>query len=115
MNPDEIRLTLLSLSYERYVSRAHTIFESYWNIFFGILVGTLGLVIALIEIEVLEFNRPIFILIIIVLALVNTIVGIIAYYTWNESKLQRNMITEKIKALATTQSNQSQPPISFDF
>ena len=112
MNQDETQLQLLSLSYSRYVSRSHTIFESFWNIFFGIMIGTLGLVIALIEIDVLDFNRLNFFLIIIILASINTIVGVVAYYNWNDSTIQRNRITEKIKALETTQPNQPQPPIN---
>ena len=57
MNKDEIEMQLLSLSYERYVSRAHTIFSAFCDIFFGIIVGGLGTVLAFIQAKVFEFQR----------------------------------------------------------
>lgn len=36
---DQIKLTVLTLRYERCVSKAHTIFSSFWDVFFGVIVG----------------------------------------------------------------------------
>lgn len=101
MNPQEVELHLLSLKYERQISRAHTIFSSFWDIFFGIIVGTLGIFLALIEINAFEFNRLSFILTITILGFIIQTIGVIAYYNWNESKVERKKIEEKISALAT--------------
>ncbi len=41
MNKDDVRLNLLFLEYERQVSRAHTIFSTFFDIALGILFGIL--------------------------------------------------------------------------
>ena len=76
MNQDEVELAVLTLSYERYVSRSHTIFATFFDILFGLVVGTLGIVLALIEVNVIEFNRLIFFVTIILLLWIMTIIGI---------------------------------------
>ena len=111
MNPEEIQLTLLSLSYERYVSRAHTIFSTFWDIFFGIMVGFLGLILSFLQIKIIEFQKYTISIIIIILLSTNGLVGLVAFYPWFESRVQRKEIVEKIKELQTTQPNQPQPPI----
>lgn len=101
MDPKEAELTLLSLQYERQISRAHTIFSSFWDIFFGVMVGFLGLVLSLKQIEFLEFNRLTFIIILIVLGCIVGLVGIVAFYFWYESKVEREILDIKIRALPT--------------
>ena len=97
MNPQEVELELQSLKYQREISRSHTIFSSFWSIFFGVIVGTLGLFLGLIQVKAFEFNRLSFILTIIILSFVIQVIGVIAYYHWNESKIERNNIEERIK------------------
>lgn len=102
MKQEDIDLQLLSLEYERYVSRAHTIFESFWNIAFSIIVGGLGIVLGLYQINVLKFNKYIFIIIIIINLFLISIVGFVAHYFWFDSRIKRQNIVEKINQLRTT-------------
>ena len=101
MNKQQIQLELLSLGYNRQVSRAHTIFSSFWDIFFGISVGFLGLVLAMKEVELLELNIPIFILLISLVFIVIGLVAIIAFIFWFISRAERKVIIYQIKLLAT--------------
>ena len=101
MNKQQIQLELLSLGYNRQVSRAHTIFSSFWDIFFGISVGFLGLVLATEEVGLLEFNTPIFILLIVLIFIIVGLVGIIAFIFWFISRAERKVIVKQIKLLAT--------------
>ena len=102
----QIELTLLTLAYERQVSRSHTIFACFWDIFFGIIVGSISIVLGLIEVGVMEFHRLNFIIIIIIVLSITGIVGIVASYKWYESKMERNKIEKSIKNILTTQLNQ---------
>lgn len=107
MKEKEIRLQLLSLQYERNTSKAHTIFSSFWDIFFGIIVGGLSLSLGFIETKVFEFHRLSFILIVISLLFIIGITGMIAFYFWYESRLQREKIEKEILSLIASQSNKS--------
>ena len=101
MNKQQIQLELLSLGYNRQVSKAHTIFSSFWDIFFGISVGFLGLVLATKEVGLLELNVPIFILLIVLIFIIVGLVGIIAFIFWFISRAERKVIVNQIKLLAT--------------
>lgn len=101
MKQQDIELQILSLEYGRYVSRAHTIFESFWDIAFSIIVGGLGIVLGLYQINVLKFNKYIFIIIITIHLFLISIIGFIAHYFWFDSRIRRQNIIEKIKQLIT--------------
>jgi len=101
MKTDEVELALLSVSYSRYVSRAHTIFSSFWDIFFGIIVGGTGLVLASMEVGLFELQRLSFFLILIVIMSIMGFVGFVAFYQWYESKMERKTIRNKIRKLIT--------------
>ena len=54
---DRIELELNYLAYSRYVSMAHTIFSSCFEITLAIIFGTIGIVLSLVEIGyIIEFN-----------------------------------------------------------
>lgn len=95
----DITLTLLTLHYERQTSRSHTIFSAFWDLFFGVVVGSLGTIIGLIEIEVIEFHVLTFLVIVITVLMLIGVIGIIAFYQWFESRLERNKIEQQIITL----------------
>lgn len=57
MDKIDVRLSLLFLEYQRYVSRAHTIFTSFFEISLGILFGVFTIILALVEIEFMPWNK----------------------------------------------------------
>ena len=101
MNKQQIELELLSLGYNRQVSKAHTVFSSFWDIFFGISIGFLGLVLGMKQVGLLELNTPIFIVLSVLIFVVIGLVGIIAFVFWFISRAERKVIVSKIKLLAT--------------
>lgn len=106
MKKEEVRLQLLSLQYERNISKAHTIFSSFWDLFFGLIIGGLSLSLGFIETKVFEFHRLSFLVIVVCLLFVIGVVGMIAFYFWNESRLQRNKIEKEILSLIASEPNQ---------
>ena len=61
MDKIDIRLNLLFLEYQRYVSRAHIIFTSFFEISLGILFGVFTIILALVEIKFMPWNKYYFI------------------------------------------------------
>jgi len=109
MKKEEVELQILTLSYSRHVSRAHTIFSSFWDIFFGILVGFLGLVLGLYEIDALNFNLLTFLILIILLLVIIGLVAFIAIYSWFRSQIERKNIVRKMKALIVKETKKTKP------
>ena len=92
-------LALLSLSYERQVSRAHTIFSAFWEIFNLLTIGSIGVILSLKQTGIFDFNRFTFIISSIIVLFTAAIFGIIAYYYIFQSQMDRKIIVEKIKGL----------------
>ena len=101
MNKQQIELELLSLSYSRQVSRAHTIFTSFWDISFGISVGFLGIILGMKQVNLLELTTPIFIILVVFVFAIIGLIGIIATIFWFLSRAERKIIFSKIGLLAT--------------
>lgn len=95
----EIEKELLLQGYSRYVSRAHTVFSTYFNIILGIIFGTSGIVISLVEIGVIPWNKYYFLnttLIDIFLILIVTFISLYAIY---DSRKKRSEIVIALKCL----------------
>ena len=100
MNKQQIELELLSLSYSRQVSKAHTIFTSFWDIFFGISVGFLGLILGMKQVNILDLTPPIFLILVAFVFAIIGLIGIVATIFWFLSRAERKIIVSKIKLLA---------------
>lgn len=101
MDKQQIALEILSLGYSRQVSRAHTIFSSFWDIFFGISIGFLGLIIGMKEVGFAEYNTPVFIILAILVLMIVGLVGVIAFIFWFISRSEREVIKSKLLLLAS--------------
>jgi len=97
---DEIELELNYLAYQRYFSRAHTIFSTCAEIVLAVIFGTIGIVISLVEIKyILEFNKYYFLRTIFYSGLVIMVIFILAFYKWNKSIIIRTRIIKQIKKI----------------
>jgi len=54
---EEINLTLLELNYQRYLSRAHTVFEVCVSLIPTIILGVAGIFFALLQINIILYNK----------------------------------------------------------
>src|SRR3989344_7589370 len=54
---EEINIKLLELNYQRYLSRAHTIFEVCISLIPTLILGVAGIFFALLQIDVVLFNK----------------------------------------------------------
>ena len=54
---EEINLTLLELNYQRYLSRAHTIFEVCVSLIPTVLIGIAGFFFALLQLNIVLLNK----------------------------------------------------------
>lgn len=97
MDKKDVQLNLFFLEYQRYVSRAHTIFSSFFEISLGILFGVFTVVLGLVEIKFMPWNKFYFLAMILSTCTLLAIVLIIATFTWYDSRIQRKKITRKIK------------------
>lgn len=98
VNPD-IEKELLLQGYSRYVSRAHTIFSTFFDILPGIIFGTLGIVISLVEIEVIPWNKYYFLSVIFIDSALIMIVLFIAMYGIYDTRQKRSEIVYCLKNL----------------
>lgn len=99
MDKKDAQLNLLFLEYQRYVSRAHTIFSSFFEISLGILFGVFTVVLGLVEIDFIPWNKFYFLLMLLSTCTLIAIVLMIATFRWYDSRIQRKKITLKIKIL----------------
>jgi len=100
INP-EIEKELLLQGYSRYVSRAHTVFSTYFDIILAIIFGTLGIIIGLVEIGVLLWNKFYFLNVVFVDIFLILIVTFISAYTIYDSRKNRSEIVISLKCLGT--------------
>ena len=101
MDEQEVKLSLLSLSYSRYVSRAHTIFDVWVAVIIAVVIGFFGSIIGYIQyynIKPDDFKTK---AIIIGLVYFSIFISIIALYFLYDSRLERKIIVDKIKKLKT--------------
>jgi len=54
---EEINLTLLELNYQRYLSRAHTVFEVCISLIPTVILGVAGIFFALLQIKAILYNK----------------------------------------------------------
>src|SRR3989344_3555622 len=99
MEKIDVRLNLLFLEYQRYVSRAHTIFTSFFEISLGILFGVFTIILALVEIDFMPWNKYYFIWTLFITSFILGIILIIASFTWYNTRFHREKITFQIKLL----------------
>lgn len=99
MRKSDKDLELLSLSYSRYVSRAHTTFSSWVEAIIGITIGYIGVTLSYLQIyqnPLDKFKVLSSILISIIIAIIITFVAIFIIY---HSRIERKDIVRKIKSL----------------
>ncbi|HLC31507.1 MAG TPA: hypothetical protein VJB08_05970 [Candidatus Nanoarchaeia archaeon] len=99
MKKETTPLQILILQYEREISKAHTIFSSFWEIFNGIVIGTIGIWLSLIQVGAFNFNKLYFIL---TLAIVLTLIAFIAIGAWyqrDKSRIRRERLEQEIRTL----------------
>ena len=95
---DKIELELNYLAYQRYVSRAHTIFSTCAEVVLAVIFGTIGIVISLVEIDyILEFNKFYFLRTILYSGLVIIVILLLAFYKWHKSRIIRSRIIKQIQ------------------
>ena len=99
MDKIDVKLNLLFLEYQRYISRAHTIFTSFFEISMGILFGVFTIVLALVEIEFIPWNKFYFILTLFITCFILGIILIIAAFSLYNTRSHRARITLEIKLL----------------
>ncbi|MBI2142604.1 hypothetical protein HYU15_03925 [Candidatus Woesearchaeota archaeon] len=90
---------LLLQGYSRYVSMAHTIFETYFQVIFAIFTATIGIVLSLVEIKVIPWNKYHFISAVLLDIALIILVTFIAVYMWYYSRQKRAAIVRLIKNL----------------
>ncbi len=86
-------------AYSRYVSRAHTIFETYFSVISMIIFSNIGLILSLIETKIMPFNKFYFIILVVIDIIISIIVTIIAFTYWYDSRRKRAFIVREIKSL----------------
>ncbi len=99
---NDIEKELLLQGYSRYVSRAHTIFSTLFNILLSIIFGTLGVVVSLIEIEIIPWNKFYFLNVVFIDLSLITIALFIAAYQIYDSRQKRSEIVTCLKNLGTS-------------
>ena len=99
MNKDDVRLNLLFLDYQRQVSRAHTIFSTFFDIALGILFGMFGVVIGLVEIGFIPWNKFYFLLTLFIAFLLIGLIAFFALIKWYSSRIERERIVNKIRII----------------
>lgn len=109
----DIEIQLLLQAYSRYVSRAHTIFEAYFNVISLIVFSNIGLMLSLIQTRVIPLNKFYVILLFIIDIIISIIVTIVALLVWYDSRRKRIAIVREIKSLNNTQYNQPKPSIAI--
>lgn len=102
MKEDELQLNLLSLSYSRYFSRAHAIFECWVELLIGGLIGFFGLILSYIQVFDVKPDPFKLKLSIIFLIYFAVLISSIALYFMYDSRIERKNIVDKIKKLKTT-------------
>jgi len=93
---------LLSLSYSRYISRAHTTFSSLVELIIGVTIGFFGVVFAYSEVFDLKPDPYKIIALLEFSLIIAGIIFVIAFVVMFHSRLQRKEIVRKIKNLRTT-------------
>ncbi|MEK6861541.1 MAG: hypothetical protein AABY07_06230 [Nanoarchaeota archaeon] len=97
---ERIELELNYLAYQRYVSRAHTIFSTCAEVVLTVVFGTIGIVISLVEIGYIsEFNKFYFLRTILYSSLVIVFILLLAFYKWYKSRIIRSKIIKQIQSI----------------
>lgn len=104
MNPIEIEkeLTILSLSYERQVSRAHTLFSTFWDIFNWTTIGAIGVALGLHQIQLIELHRLNILIFVITVLSISGATALFFFYIIFQSRVERNAVVKKIRNLTLT-------------
>jgi len=95
----EVETELLLQSYSKFVSRSHTIFSTLFNVISSILFGTLGIIISLIDIKLIPWNKYYFFLALIIDLIIIGLVILISIYKIYECRKIRTKIVCTIKEL----------------
>src|SRR3989344_3848913 len=99
MDKKEVELGLLSLEYQRQVSRAHTIFSTFFNMLLAVIFGVFGVMIGLVEIRAIAFNKLYFLLALFITLLLNGLIMMFVLYKMYGSRLERKSIEYRIMSI----------------
>ena len=98
----DIETQLLLQGYAREVSRAHTIFEVYWQIILALIFGNFTILSFVFDKKLLPWNKFYFYIILIINLFIVIIITYIAFRFWYGTRLNRSIIVSKIKKLNLT-------------
>ena len=99
MRKSDKDLELLSLSYSRYVSRAHTTFSSWVDAIIGITIGYIGIVLSYLQIYQVSLDKFKLLSIFLISIIMAGIITFIAVFIMYHSRIERKDIVRKIKSL----------------
>ena len=99
MQKSDKELELLSLSYSRYVSRAHTTFSSCVEAVVGITIGYIGLILSYLQLYRVPIDKFKLLSSILISIIIGIVICFIAFFVMYDSRVERKDIVRKIKAL----------------
>jgi len=92
-------LRLLTLSYARYVSRAHTIFSSWISLLIALTFGFFGVYFTIAQYYEIKPDPYKTMLLVETILIMAGIISAVAFYFISDSRLQRKRIVYKIKSI----------------
>ncbi len=104
-NKEEVNLKLLELSFERYLSRAHTTFEVGASIIPTFILGVVGSFFALQQANMVLFNKYYVLNFSIPTMILSAIIATIMLFIIFDSRKHRNNICKEFKAIRDNKSS----------
>ena len=99
MKKSDKELELLSLSYSRYVSRAHTSFSACVEAVVGISIGYIGLILSYLQLYKIPIDKFKLFSSVLVSIIVAIVICGVAFFVMYHSRVERKDIVRKIKSL----------------
>jgi len=93
----ETEIQLLMQAYSRYVSRAHTAFETFFEVLFALFSITLGVVLSFIDIGIMPWNLKVFLIVLAVDGVFSAFALFIVFAVIYDSRKKRALIVKEAK------------------
>ncbi len=98
-NNPSIEKEILLQEYSRNTSMAQTIFNTYFEIIGSIIFGNIAIILSLVSIKFIPFNKFIFINLLYINVILMLITSFFAYSNWIKTRIRRGNIRTKLKNL----------------
>jgi len=99
MKNGDKKLELLSISYSRQYSKAHTTFSSWVEAMIGITIGYIGVILSYLQIYNIPLDKFKLISLLLVSIILGMIISFVAFFVLYHSRVERKDIVRKIKEL----------------